>query len=152
MLWLLLKLYLGFPTSKFQLWQGLLLLVSIKCTEDFFRQLFSSFFIVCGSSLDSSNLLCQLKTQTVVLPNIHCLAASDAFYFFSKLPQLPPIKGCVSNEANAIDYRRKQGHWLKAHVVNGFCGVCCCFWYFWREEDNFCLRGLSRLCSGNIDQ
>jgi alkylated DNA repair dioxygenase AlkB len=23
---------------------------------------------------------------------------------------------CIPNEANAIDYRRKQGHWLQAHV------------------------------------
>ena len=33
-----------------------------------------------------------------------------------KLKDLPPVKGCIPNEANAIDYRRKQGHWLKSHV------------------------------------
>ena len=33
-----------------------------------------------------------------------------------KLKDLPPVKGWLPNEANAIDYRRKQGHWLKSHV------------------------------------
>ncbi|KAL3937737.1 MAG: hypothetical protein SGBAC_007217 [Bacillariaceae sp.] len=33
-----------------------------------------------------------------------------------KLKDLPTVKGCVPNEANAIDYRRMQGHWLKSHV------------------------------------
>jgi alkylated DNA repair dioxygenase AlkB len=33
-----------------------------------------------------------------------------------KLKLLAPMMGCVPNEANAIDYRRKQGHWLKSHV------------------------------------
>jgi hypothetical protein len=26
------------------------------------------------------------------------------------------MKGCVPNEANAIEYRRSQGHWLQSHV------------------------------------
>lgn len=33
-----------------------------------------------------------------------------------KLKDLPTVKGYLPNEANAIDYRRKQGHWLKSHV------------------------------------
>jgi alkylated DNA repair dioxygenase AlkB len=33
-----------------------------------------------------------------------------------KLKQLPPMKGCIPNEANAVEYRRSQGHWLKSHV------------------------------------
>jgi alkylated DNA repair dioxygenase AlkB len=33
-----------------------------------------------------------------------------------KLKHLPPMKGCVPNEANAIEYRRSQGHWLQSHV------------------------------------
>ena len=33
-----------------------------------------------------------------------------------KLQNLLPMQGCFPNEANAIDYRRKQGHWLKSHV------------------------------------
>ena len=33
-----------------------------------------------------------------------------------KLCSLPPMMGCIPNEANAIDYRRQKGHWLKAHV------------------------------------
>lgn len=37
---------------------------------------------------------------------------------FPKLRQLnlPATKAFWPNEANAIDYRRRQGHWLKAHV------------------------------------
>lgn len=34
----------------------------------------------------------------------------------SKLQHIPLMKGCVPNEANAIDYHRKQGHWLKSHI------------------------------------
>jgi alkylated DNA repair dioxygenase AlkB len=33
-----------------------------------------------------------------------------------KLKSLPTMKGCIPNEANAIEYRRSQGHWLQAHV------------------------------------
>ncbi len=33
-----------------------------------------------------------------------------------KLSKLRCMKGCIPNEANAIDYRRKAGHWLKSHV------------------------------------
>ena len=33
-----------------------------------------------------------------------------------KLLNLPPMKGCVPNEANAIDYRRRTGHHLTPHV------------------------------------
>ena len=33
-----------------------------------------------------------------------------------KLRSLRPMTGCIPNEANAIDYRRQRGHWLKAHV------------------------------------
>lgn len=33
-----------------------------------------------------------------------------------KLQSLKPMNGCIPNEANAIDYRRKQGHYLAAHV------------------------------------
>ena len=33
-----------------------------------------------------------------------------------KLLSLQPMNGCVPNEANAIDYRREQGHHLSAHV------------------------------------
>lgn len=33
-----------------------------------------------------------------------------------KLKQLLSMQGCVPNDANAIDYRREQGNYLKAHV------------------------------------
>jgi hypothetical protein len=32
------------------------------------------------------------------------------------LPMVPAVKTFCPNEANAIDYRRSQGHWLKGHV------------------------------------
>jgi alkylated DNA repair protein alkB family protein 4 len=35
-----------------------------------------------------------------------------------KLKGLPQMLGCIPNEANAIDYRRDKGHWLKPHVDN----------------------------------
>jgi alkylated DNA repair protein alkB family protein 4 len=37
---------------------------------------------------------------------------------FPKLNVLPQMMGCIPNEANAIDYRRDKGHWLKPHVDN----------------------------------
>lgn len=33
-----------------------------------------------------------------------------------KLRCIPSMAGCIPNEANAIDYRRNEGHYLKAHV------------------------------------
>lgn len=33
-----------------------------------------------------------------------------------KLARVVQMQGCVPNEVNAIDYRRKQGHWLKQHA------------------------------------
>ena len=33
-----------------------------------------------------------------------------------KLKRIGRMAGCVPNEANAIDYHRKQGHWLQNHV------------------------------------
>jgi alkylated DNA repair dioxygenase AlkB len=33
-----------------------------------------------------------------------------------KLDRIECMVGCVPNEANAIDYRRKQGHYLQSHV------------------------------------
>lgn len=33
-----------------------------------------------------------------------------------RLHRVVAMSGCVPNEANAIDYHRKQGHWLQSHV------------------------------------
>ena len=33
-----------------------------------------------------------------------------------RLLRLGPMKGCTPNEANAIDYHKQQGHYLKSHV------------------------------------
>lgn len=33
-----------------------------------------------------------------------------------KLKLVKEMQGCIPNEANSIDYRRQQGHWLQEHV------------------------------------
>jgi alkylated DNA repair dioxygenase AlkB len=58
---------------------------------------------------------CNLRDRRVDAPD-HPLPTFIQEIILSKLRTLPPMKGCIPNEANAIDYRRRQGHWLEAHV------------------------------------
>lgn len=52
-----------------------------------------------------------------------CVSAADVplphfmtAIILPKLRNLPPMMGCTPNEANAIDYRKAQGHHLQSHV------------------------------------
>lgn len=58
---------------------------------------------------------CNLRDRRVDAPE-HPLPDFIQNLLLPKLKLLRPMMGCVPNEANAIDYRRKQGHWLKSHV------------------------------------
>jgi alkylated DNA repair dioxygenase AlkB len=58
---------------------------------------------------------CNLRDRRVDAPEI---PLPDVLHdiVFPKLARISQMKGCVPNEANSIDYRRKQGHWLHPHV------------------------------------
>eukprot|EP00980_Cylindrotheca_fusiformis_P025235 scaffold13311_cov161-Cylindrotheca_fusiformis.AAC.1 len=58
---------------------------------------------------------CNLRDRRVDVPE-NQLPDFIQNLLLPKLRLLPSMKGCVPNEANAIDYRRGQGHWLKSHV------------------------------------
>jgi alkylated DNA repair dioxygenase AlkB len=58
---------------------------------------------------------CNLRDRRVDAPE-HPLPDWFQTILLPKLKQLPPMKGCIPNEANAIEYRRSQGHWLQSHV------------------------------------
>ena len=57
---------------------------------------------------------CNLRDRRVDAPE-HPLPNYLQDIVLSKLKLLNTMK-CIPNEANAIDYLRKQGHWLQAHV------------------------------------
>jgi hypothetical protein len=58
---------------------------------------------------------CNLRDRRVDAPE-HPLPDWFQTILLPKLKHLPPMKGCIPNEANSIDYRRSQGHWLQSHV------------------------------------
>ena len=60
---------------------------------------------------------CNLRDRRVDAPQ-HPLPSVLQDIVFPKLRKLnlPAMKNFSPNEANAIDYRRHEGHWLKAHV------------------------------------
>jgi alkylated DNA repair dioxygenase AlkB len=58
---------------------------------------------------------CNLRDRRVEAP-AHALPEVLCHVVFPKLARLASMKGCTPNEANAIEYRRRQGHWLQAHV------------------------------------
>lgn len=58
---------------------------------------------------------CNLRDRRVDAPE-HPLPDWFQTILLPKLKQLAPMKGCIPNEANAIEYRRSQGHWLQSHV------------------------------------
>jgi hypothetical protein len=58
---------------------------------------------------------CNLRDRRVDAPE-NLLPNVIQQIILPKLKSLPTMKGCIPNEANAIDYRRSQGHWLQAHV------------------------------------
>ncbi len=60
---------------------------------------------------------CNLRDRRVDAPE-HPLPEVLSQIVFSKLQQLglPQTRNFWPNEANAIDYRKNQGHWLKDHV------------------------------------
>jgi alkylated DNA repair dioxygenase AlkB len=58
---------------------------------------------------------CNLRDRRVDAPE-HPLPDWFQTILLPKLKHLPPMKGCIPNEANAIEYRRCEGHWLQSHV------------------------------------
>ena len=58
---------------------------------------------------------CNLRDRRVSEPE-HAMPHFFNSILVEKLKRILPMAGCIPNEANAIDYRRKQGHWLKSHV------------------------------------
>lgn len=58
---------------------------------------------------------CDLRSRRVDAPQ-HPLPSFMQSIIMPKLLSLQPVKGCVPNESNAIDYRKSDGHYLKAHV------------------------------------
>ena len=58
---------------------------------------------------------CNLRDRRVDAPEIP-LPEVLKDLIFPKLARIAQMKGCIPNEANSIDYRRKQGHWLHPHV------------------------------------
>jgi alkylated DNA repair dioxygenase AlkB len=58
---------------------------------------------------------CNLRDRRVDAPE-NPLPNVIQQFILQKLKSLPTMKGCIPNEANAIEYRRSQGHWLQAHV------------------------------------
>jgi alkylated DNA repair protein alkB family protein 4 len=58
---------------------------------------------------------CQLKERRV-MPADRDLPEVLKTIVMPRLLKLKPMNGCHPNEANAIDYRRHFGHWLKSHV------------------------------------
>ena len=60
---------------------------------------------------------CNLRDRRVDSPE-HPLPDVLSKIIFPKIKRLnlPATQNFCPNEANAIDYRRKEGHWLKAHV------------------------------------
>ena len=58
---------------------------------------------------------CNLRSRRVDAPQ-HPLPPSIQKIIISRLLSLQPMKGCVPNESNAIDYRKRDMHYLKAHV------------------------------------
>ena len=58
---------------------------------------------------------CNLRDRRVDAPE-HPLPECLKKIVLPKLVALTPMNGCVPNEANAIDYYKRLGHWLQAHV------------------------------------
>lgn len=58
---------------------------------------------------------CNLRDRRVSAPE-NPLPSFVQDILLEKLRRLEPMVGCIPNEANAIDYRRKQGHYLHSHV------------------------------------
>ena len=58
---------------------------------------------------------CNLRDRRVSAPE-HPMPHFFHAVLEEKLKRVIPMAGCFPNEANAIDYRRKQGHWLQSHV------------------------------------
>jgi len=58
---------------------------------------------------------CNLRDRRVYAPENPMPHFFDAI-LSERLKRVQPMAGCIPNEANAIDYRRKQGHWLQSHV------------------------------------
>lgn len=60
---------------------------------------------------------CNLRERNVT-PAEYDMPSFFSDVIFPKLLHLPPMKGCVPNEANAIEYRKSLGHYLVDHVDN----------------------------------
>ena len=60
---------------------------------------------------------CNLRERKVT-PQEHELPQFFHDIIFPKLIYLNHMKGIIPNEANAIDYRKSMGHYLKSHVDN----------------------------------
>ena len=58
---------------------------------------------------------CNLRSRRVDAPQ-HPLPSFIQNIIMPKLLSLLTMKGCVPNESNAIDYRKRDMHYLKAHV------------------------------------
>jgi alkylated DNA repair dioxygenase AlkB len=58
---------------------------------------------------------CNLRDRKVEAPE-NPLPSFIRNILVPKLKLIPEMKGCVPNEANAIDYRRHTGHYLTSHV------------------------------------
>jgi alkylated DNA repair protein alkB family protein 4 len=59
---------------------------------------------------------CNLR-EARVDPPLHGMPHFYTSILYPKLvQQIVQMQGCIPNEANAIDYRRKSNHWLSSHV------------------------------------
>ncbi|DBA82869.1 TPA: hypothetical protein ACH3X1_006662 [Trebouxia sp. C0004] len=59
-----------------------------------------------------------VEGSTVLAAELHMLIA--------RMQQVPFLRCFQPNEANAIDYRKDLGHWLKAHVDDRLSAKLCC--------------------------